>query len=109
MYTTPGTFIVRATSRGHVVSVAGEIDLANACEFAETLGQFPNGDVSVDLSDVEFFDSSGLNALLAAHRHISRRGAELRVQRVPSNVMKIFELTGLDEVLHIDASPSHRV
>src|SRR5437763_15174478 len=50
---------------GHLITVAGEIDLATALQLAEYLAQFTDGPVTVDLSAVRFLDSSGMNALLA--------------------------------------------
>ena len=49
----------------------------------------------VDLSGVTFMDSTGINALVAAHHRMPQDG-ELRVVGLRSNVQRVFEITGLD-------------
>lgn len=83
-----------ATASGHLVAVSGEVDIAAAPSLAETLVQFANGDVIVDLSDVTFMDASGLHALMAAQRHIERRKGRLVVQDASPVVRSVFEITG---------------
>src|SRR5688500_9689878 len=104
MDTSAVNFTVHACSAGHLVGVYGEVDVAAAPLLAETLAQFSNGDVLVDLGAVDFLDSSGLNALLAAHRHIERRGGHLVVRDASPIVLKVLEITGLDGVLHFSDS-----
>jgi anti-sigma B factor antagonist len=90
---------VSALTGGHLVSVAGEIDMATAPRLAETLVQFANGSVTVDLTDVTFIDCSGLTALIAAQRHVERRRGQLFVRGVNPITRKLFEMTGLATLL----------
>ena len=48
-----------------VVTAAGEIDMSNAARFADALGAAaPNGgQFAVDLTEVEYLDSAGINVL----------------------------------------------
>jgi anti-anti-sigma factor len=101
---------VSALNGGHLVAVAGEVDMATAPRLAETLVQFANGSVTVDLSNVTFIDSSGLHALIAAQRHIERRHSRLIMQGVTSNIRQLFEISGLDVILGADpiGNDTHR-
>ena len=90
---------ISALNGGHIVSVAGEIDMATAPTLAETLVQFRNGSVTVDLAEVTFIDAAGLRSLLAAQRHIGRRHGRLFVQGVKPFTRKLFETTGLAALL----------
>jgi anti-anti-sigma factor len=94
-------FAVRAFDTGHVVLASGEIDFANAPEFAEVLAQFSNGDVIVDFSGVTFMDSSGLSVLLSAHRRFARRDAHLRLVAVPKRLLRTMQIAGLTGVLYL--------
>jgi anti-sigma B factor antagonist len=90
-----------------VVVVAGEIDMVTAPEFARALESASVGSrrVVADLTEVGFFDSSGLAALVRAHRALTARGIELRVVVPPSALARrVLELTRLDELLHVDES-----
>ncbi len=93
---------VSALNGGHLVSVTGAIDMATAPTLAETLVQFPDGSVTVDLAEVTFIDASGLRALIAAQRHIGRRQGRLFVRSVNPSTRKLFETTGLTALLCTD-------
>jgi anti-sigma B factor antagonist len=92
---------VLATDTGHLVTVDGEVDIASAPQLAETLAQFANGSVTVDIAGVVFLDSSGLHALLAAHKHTERRGATLTIHGARPAVRRLFEVAGVADVLHV--------
>ena len=92
----------RATDDGHLVVVSGEVDMSCAARLAECLVQFANGNVIVDLSAVDFIDSSGLAALVAAHKRITQRGDQLVVHGMSSMALRVMEITGLDHVLNLN-------
>lgn len=77
--------------------VTGELDLANTRRFAECLAGL-RAPLIVDLSGLEFVDSTGIDALVAAHR---RFGSGLSVECVPARCWRLFELSGLGELLGI--------
>ncbi|MEM7526426.1 MAG: STAS domain-containing protein [Pseudomonadota bacterium] len=66
-----------------------------------------SSDVVVDMSDVEFIDSSGLGALVGVLRHdAGRRRFELT--NVAPAVLRVFQLTRLDRVFSIrQGAPAH--
>ena len=92
---------VTAVPGGHHVTVAGEIDLQTAQQLAETLLQFANGSVTVDLRDVTFMGSSGIHALLQAHTHITQRNAWFTITCTSAPVQRILDITGLTKILNI--------
>jgi len=83
------------------VSVRGEVDVATAPLFAAVLdgvcGQRP-ARVDVDLTSVDFVDSAGLLALIAARRRVTGDGGELAVRCAPGFLRRVFASTGLDRV-----------
>ena len=87
------------------ISVTGELDAATAPRLAEHVRQ-SEGDgspdtVVVDLGEVTFIDSSGLSALVAAHKRFRSRGVQFAVQAPSPPVRKLFSISGLDAVLSI--------
>lgn len=97
-------FAVEAVVSDGVLTVipAGELDMAAAPELAAAIagtGTEGEGAIVIDLRRVTFIDSSGLQALLSAHRDCLARGKEMRVVRGPENVHRLFEITGMGETL----------
>jgi anti-sigma B factor antagonist len=87
-----------------VVSVTGEVDLATAPALERALYGLPEdgvGSVIVDLTDCSFMDSSGLHLLTRTQRRFDRAGGRVAVVSANRNVLRIFEITRLDQVLAI--------
>jgi anti-sigma B factor antagonist len=92
---------------GHVVvTAAGEIDLYTAPKLQADLAGIvdaaaPAARVVIDMSGVEFCDSTGMNVLLSALRQVRERGGELELAAPRPATMKILQVTGLDAVFTI--------
>ncbi|MEE1927089.1 STAS domain-containing protein [Streptomyces sp. TRM 70351] len=84
---------------GHrVVTVSGDLDMDTAAAVRETLaGVVDSGGTRliVDLSPLAFCDSSGLRALLTAHRKAAGAGGVLCLAAVPPQLERLLEITGL--------------
>lgn len=82
------------------VKVRGEIDLETTAELSSALAGVQSAtDVSIDLSDVTYLDSTGLRALLTARDAAAEAGARLRVSATSSIVARLIEITGVTELL----------
>jgi anti-anti-sigma factor len=90
-----------------VVSLYGEHDLATKAELADLLEQLVRAGerVIVDLSEVEYVDSSALNNFVQADRLAQTRGLRLTVQiGSAANVATLLDVTGLRDYLPIAGS-----
>ncbi|MFJ9629530.1 STAS domain-containing protein [Streptomyces sp. NPDC101175] len=89
-----------------VVAVAGEIDQQTAGSLREALdlsaGAPPH--VVLDLRQVTFMDSSGINVLLTVHHELARADGWLRLAGTTPSVLRIIQLVGIDGV--IDCHPT---
>jgi len=86
-------------STTYVVRPRGEIDLAVAGELRDHLLRLLDAGATnliVDLGGVSFLDSTGLTALMTAHRRAEIVGGRVVVARADRNVAEVFEITGLD-------------
>jgi anti-sigma B factor antagonist len=87
---------------GATVTVRGDMDIATIgrLEIARNraLADGPES-VRIDLSAVEFVDSSGLRFLLETHSLSKRGGWTLQLVRPPSSAMRAFEIAGVDRFL----------
>ena len=90
-------------TEGDVVTVSGEIDAHTAPDLAEHLGNFDgSADRIVDLSGVDFMDSSGLRVLIDAHQRAEAAGSKLVLRSPGRAVSRIIEVSGLDQHLHVE-------
>ncbi|MFD8706556.1 STAS domain-containing protein [Kitasatospora sp. NPDC059648] len=95
----------RATETGAVVcALAGDLDIETLASAAETLtglvAQRPPALV-IDLREVAFCDSSGLNLLLRTRIAAEKEGLHLRLAAVAPTVLRVLELTGAQTVFTI--------
>lgn len=82
------------------VVVSGEIDFSNAGEMRraveQALAECPQGFV-IDLSGVTYLDSSGIQVILYAYKHVISDGGELTLVVTDRHVYDILHLIHLDE------------
>jgi anti-sigma B factor antagonist len=78
------------------VSLAGEIDLSSVGIFAHALAAVPRtaSSLVVDLADVTFLDSTGIAALIIAHRRAVAAGQTLTVVNAQGGVRRVLDITG---------------
>lgn len=87
-----------------VVSVRGEVDVATAPALREALDSAVDGGpgtVVADLTGVTFIDSTGLGVLIGARKRCLDDGGEFRVVVSEPRILKVFEITGLNELFTI--------
>lgn len=87
-----------------VVTVCGEVDLYTAPQLrSELVGVLEDGArrLVIDMSRVEFCDSTGISVLLSAMKRSRDKGGDLELVAPKSAVTKVLEVTGLDAVFVI--------
>ena len=80
------------------MSVRGELDLSTAPELRAVLQSQQRGgeSVTIDLSAVEFMDSTGLRVLLEAQADANRDGWNVALAPdLPDQVDRLLDLTGV--------------
>lgn len=82
---------------------AGEIDAHTAPTLAAAIDA-AGPDVDLDLSAVEFVDSSGLRVLIDAHQRLADAGGGLRLTGVSEPVRRLLEISGVSEYLGVTES-----
>jgi len=83
--------------------VAGELDLATSPELDEVLQGAQDGArlVVLDLRALTFIDSSAIHVILHAAGRGRRTGGRLMLVRGPSQVERVFTLTGASDKVSI--------
>jgi anti-sigma B factor antagonist len=88
----------------HVVGVGGEFDMGVAPEVQTTVDRLIDGGVSnliIDLGDATFIDSAAIGVLVATTKRLRRDGGSLEIVCDEPNLLRIFEIVGLDRLLSI--------
>jgi anti-sigma B factor antagonist len=94
----PGQLVIESSGGEDAVVLAlrGELDLTSAPIFERELraaGSAHPRHLVIDLSGLEFMDSTGLRALLLARERAQADGHELTLRRGPRQVQRVLELT----------------
>ena len=102
------TFTVAESTGGdgdHVIRLHGELDIDAAPDLERALLRSrPAGErVVLDLSDLQFMDSTGLRVLLRARAAAEEGRWEIFLRDVPSNIQRLFDMTGVHEALPSEA------
>lgn len=97
---------VERSQRPGVLAVTGDLDMATADRFVESVLIVADDsvDVIVDLRRLDFIDSTGVQAVILASEQLGERGKALKL--VPgSRADRVFDLTGArDHLWFVDAA-----
>ncbi len=88
----------------HIINVRGEIHVQTAPRFAQRLAEAidkGNTAIVLDLSAVEFIDSTGLSVLLNGLRQVVAAHGRMAIVCANPTVLRLFEITSLDETFDI--------
>ena len=99
----PGvSFPVEMVGGVPVVAAPEEIDITSAAglrvALLETAARSP-GVFVVDMTMTRFCDTSGLHALVAAHKRAHAEGGEILLLIPSTAILRIFAITGADQVI----------
>jgi len=87
-----------------VLAVGGEVDVATAPRLREQLIALVNDQrflIVVDLTGVDFIDSTGLGVLIGALKRVRTQDGQLVLVCTERRILKVFEITGLDQVFQL--------
>ncbi|MBW3608396.1 MAG: STAS domain-containing protein [Actinobacteria bacterium] len=93
-----------ADAGAHVIALRGEIHVTTAPRFAEHLaGAIESGKTAIvlDMTGVEFIDSTGLSVLLNGLRLVGQRRGRLALVCTNPTVLRLFQITNLDDTFDI--------
>ena len=89
----------------YVVQPIGELDIANVPALRDTwlrvIDEVRPALFVVDLNAVTYLDSSALGAIVAIKNRQREHGGDVAVRHASRRLIKVFNLTGLTNVLHV--------
>lgn len=96
---------VEEEGSARVLKLHGELDLASSVVLEEELEKPPAADLMiVDLSNLDFIDSSGIGVLVKANQTAGDQGRRFALVRGGGQVGQLLELTGLADELTVVGS-----
>jgi anti-sigma B factor antagonist len=98
---------------GHAVLVVnGDVDLHTAPSLRDRIrGLVDDGarNLVIDMAGVDFLDSTGLGALLGSRKQVYDLDGTISLSGLSEHVLKVFEITSLDQVFDIYATRTEAV
>ncbi len=100
------SYVVREQSGAAIVALTGDVDLQTSPtvrqKLLETLDKHKR--IVVDLSAVDYIDSSGVASLVEAFQVARKRSSSFALASVSPAAMRVLSLARLDKVFTIHAS-----
>ena len=87
------------------VVLTRELDGATAPSLVRTLVEVNDtveGDLVLDIKRLSFIDSTGLSVFVSQHKNLSAKGRKLVIYAPTAMTRRLFQITGLEEVLTIE-------
>ncbi len=87
-----------------VLKVHGDIEMMTIKTFKQKLfevGQNTEKDIEIDLSDVDYIDSSGVGVLISLLKLQKKKGKALKMEKVSSKVLNVLKLSSLSDVFNL--------
>lgn len=96
----------------YMVSAEGSLDLASEHRLRlQTAELITNGHIHIilDLAGIRYIDSTGLVAVVGTLRRVRERNGSLGIVVQKKSVMRVFELTGINQLIEISATTDEAI
>jgi anti-sigma B factor antagonist len=91
------TLEIEHVDRG-VLSLRGPLTMENVSPFLNAVRRENAPTMILDFSGVPYLDSSGLGSLVSAYTSCQKAGRRVALTGVNKRVMKVFEITKVEEI-----------
>ena len=98
------TYKITETGNVSTVFLNGEIDMDVAEKAKEViLPLIDTGkEVHLNLSDVQYMDSSGISVLIESHQKALEKNTKVVVKEVSKSVLKVIMMAKLEQILNLE-------
>ncbi|PLX69878.1 MAG: anti-sigma factor antagonist [Denitrovibrio sp.] len=96
--------IVDEMTDGKIIRPHGKIDILTSAELRSMLNDLTKKkvmNISVDLEQVTYIDSSGLATLLEGLKNLKEYDGKMKLLNVPDRILKVLSLMKLDIIFDI--------
>jgi anti-sigma B factor antagonist len=95
---------IKEENASTVIDLIGDLDFHTARRLREKLLELHAGganNVVLDMTSLEFIDSSGLSVLVAGLKRLRNSQGNLTLRAIPEQTRRVLEVSGLSRVLSI--------
>ena len=87
-----------------IITVGGKLTVATAPELEGAVNGLADdiNDIDFDIARLEYISSAGLRVLVGTQKLTTKRGGTMRILHPSDDVMEIFEMTGLSDIMLIE-------
>lgn len=88
-----------------IMQLKGDIDIYSSPQFKEAINaafKEKNADFSLDCSELNYMDSTGLGVLIGALKKMKEHEKNIYIKNLKPNVKKLFNITGLDKIFILE-------
>ena len=88
------------------VVVTGELDAISVKEFKKKLFQlahFSDKDIEIDLSNLDYIESSGVGVLVSLFKMQKNKGKKLKIDKVSKKVLNVLNLSSLSDAINLSS------
>ena len=100
------TIDVKETEQQTKVRIVGEIDAYTARKLRETVFTYTekeNSNIVIDLSEVSYMDSTGLGVFVGLFKSLNANGGTLQLVGLSERLRRLFDITGLADIMNINS------
>ena len=90
-------------NRAWEICLIGEVDISNVHEFKEQIETAlakVEQNILIDLSGLDYIDSTGLGIIIGVYSSIKDKGLTIKVANPGDSIKKLINITGLDKILY---------
>lgn len=87
-----------------ILFLNGEVDAFTASNLKTTLLEMTekkNNFIVLDMSQISYMDSTGIGVIIAGYKSARKNEGTLVVQGLTSRVKRLFDITGLSEIVEV--------
>ena len=98
------TYKIEENGNSRIIHLTGEIDMDVADKARQSILPLIEAghEVHLNLSKVEYMDSSGISVLIESHQKALEMNNKLIVKDVSKSVLKVIMMAKLEQVLNLD-------
>jgi anti-sigma B factor antagonist len=86
------------------IAIVGNLTVVTAPKLEAAFAALPGdaSDLVLDLSNLDYVASAGLRVVVSQAKSMQRKGGSMRITNPNDEVMEVFDVTGLVDILEIE-------